>query len=205
MGPRSSWSTRTHLSPTPRPARTQKPRGFLCCGPTGPSGKRTRPDPPLSLNGKTKRAGGERTGREALQNNQSRKGWPPGHPRGAAGRPWRSVCAAGTQHTQPAICKPGAWLLVQSPGSAGTLAPLCRGGLAGGVGLHDVGQLVDDQLQDLDQQRNVRPALRVWEGKRRPHVRLSLGRPPPHPRKAALLTRHSAPPPALHCPDHTQP
>ena len=43
----------------------------------------------------------------------------------------------------------------------GTLAPLCRGGLAGSTGLQEVGQLVDNQLQDLDQQRTVGPALRV--------------------------------------------
>lgn len=36
-----------------------------------------------------------------------------------------------------------------------------QGGLAGGLGLHDVGELVDDQLQGLDQQRKVGPALRV--------------------------------------------
>lgn len=50
------------------------------------------------------------------------------------------------------------------------MAPLRGSGLAGSVGLHDIGQLVDDQLEDLDQQRNVCPALRVW-GKRRLRVR----------------------------------
>lgn len=44
-----------------------------------------------------------------------------------------------------------------------TLAPLRGRGLAGSIGLHHGGQLVDDQLEDLDQQRDVCPALRVWE------------------------------------------
>ena len=41
------------------------------------------------------------------------------------------------------------------------LGSALQGGLAGGLGLHDVRQLFDDQLQGLDQQRNVGPALRV--------------------------------------------
>ena len=70
----------------------------------------------------------------------------------------------------------------------GTLAPLGRGGLAGGIGLHNAGQLVDNELQDLDQQRDVGPALRVYGGKRRlpwaaPCTQFStqLSNPGPHP------------------------
>lgn len=44
--------------------------------------------------------------------------------------------------------------------------PVGGSGLACGVGLHDIGELINNQLQDLDQQRDVRPALRVWGGKR---------------------------------------
>lgn len=44
-----------------------------------------------------------------------------------------------------------------------TLAPV-GSRLPGRVRLHGVGELIDDQLQDLHQQGNVRPALRVCRG-----------------------------------------
>ena len=80
-------------------------------------------------------------------------------PRAALCAPSRPA-GAGEQWTPNSVNRQTLWVLGVG---LGTLSPLGGSGLAGGVGLHDIGQLVDDQLQDLDQQWDVGPALRVWE------------------------------------------
>lgn len=74
------------------------------------------------------------------------------------------------------------------------MAPLCGGSLARGVGLRDAGQLADDQLQDLDQQGDAGPALRVWKEEEAPRPTV----PGPLPREAVRHTSPGSPLPSPH-------